>query len=85
MAAIKKLNNLSSDNLSIGQVLKIPGKSEYITYTVKAGDNLYRIAQTYKTTVSEIIKLNNLTTSNLAIGQTSFFFVVKICKFITYF
>lgn len=67
---IKSLNGLTSNNLSIGQVLKIPGKSEYITYTVKAGDNLYRIAQTYKTTVSEIIKLNNLVTSSLVIGQT---------------
>ena len=38
-------------------------------YVVKAGDNLYSIAQKYNTTVSEIKRLNGLTSNELSIGQ----------------
>ena len=71
---IKSLNNLTSNNLSIGQVLKIPTTSNnpttnYLNYTVKSGDSLYKIANLYNTTVNEIKSLNNLTGNNLSIGQ----------------
>ena len=67
---IKNLNNLTSNNLSIGQVLKIPtSSSNYISYTVKSGDSLYKIANSYNTTVSKIKELNNLQSNNLSIGQ----------------
>ncbi len=70
---IKNLNGLSSNLLSIGQMLKIPTKinnqDNYITYTVKAGDTLYKLANTYGTSVDEIKSLNNLTSNNLSIGQ----------------
>ncbi|MBQ7105161.1 MAG: LysM peptidoglycan-binding domain-containing protein [Bacilli bacterium] len=68
---IKRLNNLTSNNLSIGQVLKIPSSvnSNNITYTVISGDSLYAIARKYNTTVDEIKRLNNLTSNNLSIGQ----------------
>lgn len=65
---IKSLNNLTSNNLSIGQVLKIP-LSGTITYVVKSGDNLYAIASKYNTTVNTIKQKNNLTSNNLSIGQ----------------
>ncbi len=69
--ALKKENDLTSNNLSIGQVLKIPQveDSDSLTYTVKSGDSLYSIARTYNTTVSEIRDLNNLTSDLLSIGQ----------------
>lgn len=68
---IKKLNNLTSNTLSIGQVLKIPTEStNKLTYTVKKGDTLYSIARTYNTTVDKIKSLNNLTSNTLSIGQT---------------
>ena len=67
---IKSLNNLTSNNLSIGQQLRIPtNASGNITYTVQKGDNLYSIARKYNTTVNEIKRKNNLTSNNLSIGQ----------------
>ncbi len=70
---LKKLNNLTSDNLSVGQSLiveKLPSESTDInTYTVKSGDTLYSIAKKYNTTVSNLMTLNNLTSSALSINQ----------------
>lgn len=71
---IKKLNNLTSNSLSIGQILQIPEKKEETstninTYTVKKGDSLYQIAIKYNTTVDELKKINNLTSNLLSIGQ----------------
>ena len=69
---IKRLNNLTSNILSIGQVLKIPSSSNnnYINYTVVNGDTLYSIARKYNTTVDQIKNLNNLTSNVLSVGQT---------------
>lgn len=66
---IKRVNNLTSNLLSVGQRLMIPGGQGYINYVVKSGDSLYAIARNYNTTVSEIKKLNNLTSELLSIGQ----------------
>ncbi len=73
---IKNINNLISNNLSIGQVLKIPNlegsnqqEENYSNYIVKAGDSLYKIASLYQTSVNAIKELNNLTSNNLSIGQ----------------
>ena len=70
--AIKTLNNLTSNNLSLGQKLLIPtnNNNNNLSYTVKSGDNLYAIARNFNTSVDAIKKLNNLTTNNLSIGQT---------------
>lgn len=73
---IKKLNNLSSNNLSVGQVLKLSydAKKEDIKesniYTVKKGDSLWLIANKYETTVNELKNANNLKSNTLSIGQT---------------
>lgn len=73
---IKKLNNLSSNNLSVGQVLKLSydAKKEDIKesniYTVKKGDSLWLIANKYGTTVDELKNANNLKSNTLSIGQT---------------
>lgn len=70
---IKTYNNLTSNNLSIGQTLKIPGNADQMlsdTHTVKTGDTLYSIARMYDTTVSILKELNNLTSDILSVGQT---------------
>ena len=69
VSELKRLNNLTSNTLSIGQRLIVPSKKDYQTYTVKSGDTLYGIARDFNTTVSAIQSLNNLATSNLSIGQ----------------
>ena len=68
-------NNLSTNSLNVGQQLLIPttmldeSDSNYLTYTVRNGDSLYRIANTYDVTIDEIIALNNLNTTLLSVGQ----------------
>lgn len=73
---IKKLNNLSSNNLSVGQVLKLSYDTknkdikESNIYTVKKGDSLWLIANKYGTTVDELKNANDLKSNTLSIGQT---------------
>ena len=70
--ALKKANNLTSNLLSIGQVLKVPTPEDEqtgITYTVKSGDTLYSIAREFNTTVDAIKTANNLTSNLLSIGE----------------
>ena len=68
---LKKINNLTSDTLSIGDQLLVPiiEESDYTIYIVKKGDSLYSIAQKYNTTVDSIKKLNNLASNLLSINQ----------------
>ena len=68
VSELKSINNLTSNLLSIGQVLKIPN-NQTNTYTVKSGDTLYSIANKYNTSVNEIKTKNNLTSNTLTIGQ----------------
>lgn len=82
---IKKLNSLSSNLLSIGQILLIPDISpsaNQITYIVKKGDSLWAIANRYDTTVDQIKSNNNLKTNTLSIGQT--LIIPSTSNYITY-
>lgn len=73
--ALKEANNLTSNTLQVGQRLVIPSTTptppsgEYVTYTVKAGDTLYRLAQQFETSIDAIIDANNLQTTVLSVGQ----------------
>lgn len=75
---IKRINNLTNNNLYIGQVLRIPEmytKEEdmvvpsYINYKVVSGDTLYSIAKKYGISVDTIVSDNALKNNILSVGQ----------------
>lgn len=71
---LMKINNLNSTVIYVGQILKIEGtvtqtpqevkKVETVNYVVQSGDNLWTIAQKYKTTM-EAIKASNMLVSDI--------------------
>ena len=72
--AIKRLNNLTSNNLTIGQILKIPTSDvdtdeDVSEYIVKSGDTLYKIAKQFDVSVNDLIDYNELPTTVLSVGQ----------------
>ncbi|WP_160118360.1 LysM peptidoglycan-binding domain-containing protein [Bacillus sp. V59.32b] len=71
VATLKKLNNLKSDSLKIGQVLKLPGApvSTPSTYKVQKGDTLYSISKKVKVSVADLKKINNLKSDRIHPGQ----------------
>lgn len=77
ISTIKSINSLSSDYLTIGQVLKVPVSSNEsinsnistVNYKVAVGDNLWNIAQKYNTTMNAIIKSNMLASDKIMPGQ----------------
>ena len=71
---LKRINNLTSNLLSINQKLIIPSTSTLNNnsnniYYVKSGDSLYAIANKYNTSVTELKRINNLTSNLLSINQ----------------
>lgn len=65
---LKKINNLGTDFLVIGQILKVPSSNNNF-YIVKKGDSLYSIAKKFNTTVDKIKDINNLISDKLIINQ----------------
>lgn len=76
---LKSLNNLTNNNLTIGDSLIVKdssGNSDNSSsvdnnkyYIVKKGDSLYSIARSINMTVDKLKSLNNLTSNILSIGQ----------------
>ena len=69
--AIKQASGITSDDLSIGQVLRIPVSQgeQYFLYTVRPGDTLWLLANRFGTTVDAIRNLNGLSSDALRVGQ----------------
>jgi membrane-bound lytic murein transglycosylase D len=83
--ALVRLNSLRSRTLIYpGQVLRVPSRGgveippaqgpaaaagEKVTYTVRSGDTLFQIAQSFKTTVDKIKAANGLSSDILFVGQ----------------
>lgn len=80
---LKTINNLTSDIIKIGQVLKVPSLTTVkvpapsapspainsTTYTVQSGDSLWRIATNNKLTVTQLKSYNQLTSDAIYVGQ----------------
>ncbi len=70
---LRRINNLNSDLLSIGQKLIINDTATMsdneTRYIVKPNDSLYSIARMYGITVEDIRMANNLMSDLLTIGQ----------------
>lgn len=74
---IKQLNNLTSNNLKIGQNLIIMANNTGDTnnvsqkeYVVQGGDTIYSIASKFNMPVNNLVSLNNLKSNILTVGQT---------------
>ncbi len=69
--AIKQASGITSDDLSIGQILRIPvsQNEQYFLYTVRPGDTLWLLANRFGTTVDAIRNLNGLSSDALRVGQ----------------
>lgn len=63
VSELAKINDIEDvDLIYAGRTLKIPKNKEesYITYKIKKGDNLTKIAKKYNTTIKILAKLNNI-------------------------
>lgn len=59
LAQLKSWNNLTSNLIRVGQVLKV-GESQSVTHTVQAGETLWSIAVRYRTSVASLASANGL-------------------------
>ena len=78
---LRRINNLTSDVLSIGQEISIPSSESVITpsedeiinepntYIVQRGDTLFSISRKFNIPVNDIKVQNNLTNDILSVGQ----------------
>lgn len=84
IAQLRSWNNLSSNKIKTGQMLTIHAKDEIrslgdntakknsntINYTIKSGDSLSEIAETYNVSVNDLKSWNNMTGNKLVAGKT---------------
>ena len=79
---LKQWNGLTSNNIKVGQKLKLNSSSatasssttsasgEYTTYTVKSGDSLYSISKNYSgVSAQDIMNFNGMSNSNIKPGM----------------
>ncbi|MBQ2872611.1 MAG: LysM peptidoglycan-binding domain-containing protein [Bacilli bacterium] len=67
---LKTINNLTNNDLAVGQLLNVPsGLSLVNTYVVEKGDTLYSIAKKFDISVNKLKEYNELTNNLLNVGQ----------------
>lgn len=70
---LRKLNNLNTNTLTIGQILVLPIETdidEYDIYVVKKGDSLWSISRKFNIDINDLIELNNLKDLTLQVNQS---------------
>lgn len=70
---LRKLNNLNTNTLTIGQILVLPIENdidEYDIYVVKKGDSLWSISRKFNIDINDLIELNNLKDLTLQVNQS---------------
>ena len=66
---LKSMNNLTSDNLEIGQELIVKPGRQVITYIVQPGETLFAIAQAHNTKFRKIMRTNRMKSAKIRPGQ----------------
>ena len=78
LASLKSANNISGSSIRVGQTLVIPNGNHSsskssnggpVSYKVKSGDTLWRIANKHNVTVANLKKWNNLKSNSLSPGK----------------
>ena len=69
VSELKRINNITNDDLYIGQRIKVPISNNSNYYIVRPGDTLYSISRKYNIPVQELMSINNLINNNLYVGQ----------------
>jgi len=75
VADIQRASRLTGDSLRVGMELTIPSPAApegFTQYTVRAGETLFRLAETYGTTVATIQRINGLSGTTITPGQVLF-------------
>lgn len=70
---LRKLNNLNTNTLTIGQILVLPIETdidEYDIYVAKKGDSLWSISRKFNIDINDLIELNNLKDLTLQKNQS---------------
>ena len=81
---LKELNDLPSEELSIGQSLQVQKEekvlsydnpelddsdSVFIDYVIKQGDTIYGVSKKFNVSVADILEWNNKTSNTLSVGE----------------
>ena len=71
VAAIKSLNELTSDVIQIGQELRLQGDSTILIseHTIRSGETLSEIAVRYSISLAKLRAANNLSDDKILVGQ----------------
>lgn len=77
---LKRWNDLSGDQLSVGQSIIVGGvtseaassgpDNDHQVHTVEKGETLFSVSKQYQVTIAELKAWNDLSANNLKVGQT---------------
>lgn len=73
VSKIKRINKLKRNTLYKGEKLRVPASTvSHKTYVVRRGDNLFKIARKFRTSIQKIASINSLKNNRIYSGQRLF-------------